>query len=370
MDQNTPNLNKKSVFRRFWWLILILVVVVFLGLLFWLIFFSKSDTTKPDNIEPPSTPSALPSLNCPPKFTYEFVDFNKIDAFQPIGSITGASRGRSYITVTEGETVAVYAPMDATLIAVIYAYRGPTEDHGEYGFKFTTECNVTFLLDHLDSASDELKQYAPAEPSSSTATSDNLSIPIKGGTLLGYTNGTSQARTFDFLVIDQNIDIFHINPERWEWEQSLYSVCPYDMYIDDLRTKYYQKIGTHTDIGFVKAEGCGNISYDIPDTISGGWFLDEVATDLKGEFMLIGSVGDRVDIVVKNDSESINLRLTDYDAEILPQNVGINQSVCYEGYANDWVYLHLIDSQTIEINSGYGDCPTIFPVAGAKRYYR
>lgn len=367
MDQNCLILNIKSIFRRFWWLILIVIILV-LVLLFYLISKSQPDNAKPNNIKATATPS--PNLNCPPKFTYEFVDFTKIDAFQPIGSITGASRGRSYITVTEGETVAVYAPMDATLISVIYAYRGPNEDHGEYGFKFTTECNVAFLLDHLDSASDELKQYAPAEPSSSTATSDNLSIPIKGGTLLGYTNGTSQARTFDFLVIDRNIDIFHINPERWEWEQSLYSVCPYDLYTDDLKTKYYEKIGTHTDNGFVKAESCGNISYDIPNTISGGWFLDEDATDLKGEFMLIGSVGDRVDIVVKNDSESINLRLTDYDAEILPQNVGITQSVCYEGYSNDWVYLHLIDSQTIEMNSGNGACPSVFPMPGATRYNR
>ena len=184
----------------------------------------------------------------------------------------------------------------------------------------------------------ELKQYAPAEPSRSTATSDDLSIPVKAGTLLGYTDGTVQARTFDFLVIDENIDIFHINPERWEWEQSLYSVCPYDLYVDDLKTKYYQKIGTATTTGFIKAENCGNISYDIAGTISGGWFLDETATDSKGEFMLIGSVDDRVDIIVKNDSEITNLRITDYDAEILPQDVTVGESVCYEGFANDWVY--------------------------------
>ena len=102
-------------------------------------------------------PTELINANCPPKFSYEFVDFTKIDAFQPIGSITGASRGRSYITVQKDQIVAVYTPMDAILVSIIDAYRGPDADHGEYGFKFSTDCGVTFLLDHLDTVSDGAK---------------------------------------------------------------------------------------------------------------------------------------------------------------------------------------------------------------------
>lgn len=310
------------------------------------------------------------SANCPPVFSYEFTDFSKIDAFQPIGSITGASQGRSYITIKNGESVPVYAPMDATLLATIYAYRGADADHGEYGFKFDTKCDVTFLLDHLDSASDEMKKYAPAEPSRSTATNDNLSIPVKAGTLLGYTDGTPQARAFDFLVLDKNIKTFHINPKRWEWDQSLFSVCPYDLYTQTLKEKYYQKIGNSSESGLVKATSCGDISYDIADTVSGGWFLDDQATDINGEFLLIGATFNRVDLVVKNESEKTNLRITDYSPKILPKDVGIGESVCYQGFARDWVFLHLIDSQTIEINNGSGACPSSFPTTGAKKYYR
>jgi uncharacterized protein YxeA len=303
-------------------------------------------------------------------FTTEFTDFSKINAFQPIGSITGASRGRSYIEIKKGETVPVYAPTDATLTSIIYAYRGPDADHGEYGFKFDAKCGVTFLLDHLDSASSEMEKYAPTEPSRSTASNDSLSIPIKAGTLLGYTDGTPQARTFDFLVLDQNVITFHIKPSRWEWDQSNYSVCPYDLYRDELKAKYYQKIGQKTDVEFIKAQNCGDISYDIPGTISGGWFLDEKATDLKGEFLLIGSSYNRVDVVVKNDSEKINLRITDYSPKILPKDIGIDESVCYKGFSNDWAYIRLIDSNTLEINNGSGACPFSFPFSGAKKYYR
>ena len=368
--------RQKSFIRRFW-LILIILALVIIGAV--LIFIQKSrknsaeenwqniprddSQNKTDQKEPDCSKNSV-------VFTAEFTDFSKINAFQPIGSITGASRGRSYIEIKKGESAPVYAPTDATLISVIYAYRGPDADHGEYGFKFDTKCGVTFLLDHLDSASDEMKKHAPAEPSRSTASNDSLSIPIKAGTLLGYTDGTPQARTFDFLVLDQNEITFHIKPSRWEWDQSNYSVCPYDLYRDELKAKYYQKIGQKTDAGFIKAQSCGNISYDIANTISGGWFLDEKATDLKGEFLLIGSSYNQVDLVVKNDSEKTNLRITDYSPKILPKDVSIGKSVCYKGFNNDWAYIRLIDNGTLEINNGSGACPSSFPFNGAKKYYR
>ncbi len=312
----------------------------------------------------------IEKTNCPPIFTNEFTDFSKINAFGSIGSITGASRGRSYIEIKEGENVPVYAPVDATLISVIYAYRGPEADHGEYGFLFDAGCGVSFLLDHLDSVSEELKEYAPEEPSRSTATSDRISVPIKGGTLLGYTDGTPGARTFDFLVLDEENENFYINPQRWEWEQSLYSVCPYDFYEDDLKEKYYQKIGIVNAGELVKADDCGHISYDVENTISGGWFRDDDSTDLNGEYALIGERVGFVDVVVKTEREGVLLRITDYEPGRLPVDVGIGESVCYEGFSDDWVYLHLVDGNTIEISSGNGECPESLPEDGWTRYYR
>lgn len=310
------------------------------------------------------------SANCLPVFSREFTDFSKISAFGPIGSITGASRGRSYITVIQGETVPVYAPMDATLVAIIYAYRGPDEDHGEYGFKFDTKCGITFLLDHLDSATEEMKKYAPALPARTSASNDNLAIMVKAGTLLGYTNGTSQARTFDFLVIDNNKKASYINPARWQWEQSLYAICPYDFYTNELKQKYYQKIGLPANTSLIKSGDCGHISYDIPNTISGGWFLTDGATDIKGEFMLIGERLGVVDLVVKNDSEFRVVRISDYRPIKLPKDVGIGRSVCYRGFDNDWAYVNLVSANSIQLASGKGDCPVAFPDQGIKTYYR
>ncbi len=309
-------------------------------------------------------------IDCPPVFSHEFTDFTKIDAFQPIGGIAGASRGRSYITIKKGETVPVYAPTDATLVSVIYAYRGSDADHGEYGFKFDTKCNIIIFFDHIDSISDELKKYAPLEPSRTSATVDSLKVPIKGGTLLGYTDGTSQARTFDFLVIDRSKPATYINLDRWKWEQSLYSVCPYDLFEEKLREKYYQKIGTSSVVGFEKAKTCGNPSYDIAGTISGGWFFDENSTDTQGEFLLIGESSGKVDLTVKTNSEVTILRITDYVPKNLPKEIGVGDSVCYSGFDNDWAYLRLIDNTTIELSNGTGACPSSFPTTNSKKYYR
>lgn len=372
----------KLLFKRFWWLGVILTLII-ISLLLILNQKNKKDTFKKEqrNVSQNSSQdqsdknsSESKDDNCSKDtvlFTHEFTDYSKISAFAPIGSISGASRGRSYIEVQKGETVPVYAPMDATLVSIIYAFRGPDADHGEYGFKFNAKCGVTFLLDHLDSVSSELKQYAPGEPSRSTATDDKLSIPVKAGTLLGETNGTSQARTFDFLVMNKNSDdIFYINPDRWQWDQSKYSVCPYDLFAKDIKDKYYQKIGLNTNTGLNKAKSCGDISYDIADTISGGWFKDENANDLKGEFMLIGERMNGVDLAIKTDSEGAKTVFTDFNPQKLPKDVGIGEAVCYRGFNNDWHYLHLIDSKTIEIKSGSGACPASFVATGAVKYYR
>ncbi|MFA6082349.1 MAG: hypothetical protein WC773_02985 [Patescibacteria group bacterium] len=362
--------QRRFISRQLWWTIILIIVIV--GASLFAIQKDKKDTSK-DNSNNNQSQTDQQEESCSKGsvvFTAEFTDFSKIDAFQPIGSITGASRGRSYITISKGETVPVYAPMDANLVSIIYAFRGAGAERGEYGFKFNAGCDTTFLLDHLDSISDELSKYAPAEPSTSTATNDSLSIPIKAGTLLGYSDGTAQGRTFDFLVTDSNLNTFHIKPSRWEWEQSLYSVCPYDLFTKDIKTKYYQKIGLSSDTGFIKAESCGQITYDIAGTISGGWFLDDKSTDMDGEFLLIGATFSQVDLVVKNDSEKTNLRITDYSPKVLPKDVLVGQSVCYKGFSNDWVYVHLIDTDTIEIKNGNGSCPTLFSATGAKKYYR
>lgn len=362
-----PN-QKKSLLKRFWWIILIIVVSIIILVVFW--FGQKSKPSEEDESRVGSTSANTGQIQCPPTFVYDFTDISKIDAFQPLGSLSGASRGRSYITISKGQTVPVYLPLDATLKSIIYAYRGPDAPEPEYGFKFDIGCSMTLLLDHVDFISDELRQYAPTEATRSTATDDNLSVKIKGGSLLGQSNGTPQARTFDFLVMDYNLKVNYIKPSRWQWDQSKYAVCPYDYYGEPQKQAYYAKLGENTDLGLKKSIDCGKLSYDMDDTISGGWFADENATDTKGKFMLIGERLGVVDLIVKNDSEGTSFRVTDYSPKILPVEVGVGEAVCYGGNGGNWAYVLLPNKDTIKLVTGSGKCPNSFSGSNTQVFYR
>jgi len=372
LDQTT---DSKSLFHKLKssrkkYIILTVALVVVIGAF---VFLKPKGYNGEQNNQKNADSTEASNQNCPSVFTSEFTDYDKINAFQPIGSITGASRGRSYITIKSDEQVPIYAPVDGTLTSIIYAFRGPDAKQGEYGFKIKATCGVTVLLDHIDIASDKMKKYSPSEPVTTTVQNDNLSVLIKAGTLLGYSDGTPQARTFDFLVLDENQKAKYINPKRWQWDQSLYGVCPYDYFESKLKDKYYQKIGETSQLAgqqvFTKSETCGSTSYDIADTISGGWFENDQATELSGEYMLIGSLFNRVEVNIKNSSENSLSRVSDYSPTKLPKDVGVGQEICYKSVSN-WTYLKLADKNTIRMAKGQGSCPATMPTSNVKNYYR
>lgn len=361
---------KTPIFKRFWWVGVIVAVLLLVAFIFLFVKLKENPQKNPENPKSAINSATKTGSNCPPFFTKDFTDVSKIQAFQPIGSITGASRGRSYVTIEKGQTVPVYLPVDATLFAVVYAYRGPTAPAPEYGFWFKFDCNYTLLLDHLDSATEAMKQYAPKEAAHTSAFDSNVSVPLKAGTLLGYSDGTPQARTFDFLVMNQSHKATYINPARWQWDQSLYSVCPYDLFTSDLKAKYYQKLGVPTNSGLNQTKNCGQVSYDIAGTISGGWFLTPDATDMKGEFVLVGEIDKVVYVVNKSSSEDRIAGVNDYYPPKLPQDVKVGETVCYTSGSRSWFYLKLIDVTTLQTSFGTGSCPGSFPTTNKKTFHR
>lgn len=317
------------------------------------------------------------------KFEAEFTDLDKINAINPIGGIGGGSPGRSYIGVKKGVEVPVYSPTDAVLENIIFAKRPKDPMHslsdtgkGEYGLYIRLSCDVTILFDHIDKVSDKILAVAPKE-ASETSRSDNppVNLEIKKGELLGFTDGTPQARTFDFLIIDRSKPVEHINPKRWEWEQAIYSQCPYDYFTSSLKEKYYKKIGESAEISgipsFTPAENCGRISHDIKGTISGGWFKGE-GTDSNGDYLAIARASKRADIAVKKDGlfgqESV---LHDYSPKIFPENVSVGQEVCYyDQNQNKWAYVKLVSEMKLSFARGTGSCPASFPESEAEIWER
>lgn len=299
-----------------------------------------------------------------PKFEAEFTDFEKIEALAPIGTITGGSPGRSYIGVKNGVEVPIYSPTDMVLENIIYAKRPGSDKAGEYGLYFRIGCNVTILFDHLDRLSDRLKKSAPEKPTeTSRVENPPVNLEVKKGELLAYTDGTPQAHTFDFLLIDRSKPVTRINPKRWEWEQAIYSQCPYDYFTASLKEEYYAKLGITSFAGLESTNNCGSSSHDIAGTISGGWFKG-TSTDIKGDYLAIAKEGTRVDVAQRKDGDfkdgvgSGESKIRDYSPKVYPEDVKVGSEVCYHDQnQNRWVFVKLVTEENLSVARGTGSCP-------------
>lgn len=213
------------------------------------------------------------------------------------------------------------------------------------------------MIDHIDSISDRLMEYALKEAAEHTAKgNEKINIKVKAGELLGYTDGTSMAHTFDFLMQTSVKKAEYINPDRWNWDQALYSVCPYDYFADDLRQKYYQKLN---------GQDCGSPSHDVAGTASGGWFQGEDSNDFEGNYLAVAHIRNEVMIVLKTDDlekrERAEFVVRVWNPEIYPEEIKIGQEYCYQDLDNsNWAYLKVLPEEKLEFVKGQGSCPASF----------
>lgn len=331
------------------------------------------DTTNNSQKETNSQPQTQPQTGtgCANKqviFTAEFTDLTKVGALGILGSVTCGSPGRSYISIKNKQEVPVYNPTDALLTNIIWADRG--NGTPEYGLYFEASCDVAYLLDHIDRVTDKIKALAPKSPGQSSATQYGSApnVQIKAGELLGYTDGTPQAGTFDFLVLNKTKQAFHINPSRWKWEQTIYADCPYDYYQGDLKTKHYNLLGNYDGGQLVKVDNCGNPSQDIAGTASGGWFLGNGNTE-SGKWLGVGQIFNWSEIVIRENGRPI-FYVKDYNSKITPKQITDSNPVCFQGYQNTWAYLKLISADQLQMAYGDGTCPASFPSESGETWQR
>ncbi|PJA86714.1 MAG: hypothetical protein CO141_03325 [Candidatus Moranbacteria bacterium CG_4_9_14_3_um_filter_42_9] len=361
--------------------VIILIIGVTIG-----IFYKKAQETSPppnfqnsvsNNIQnrDQSTPTdTRPGRDCvsnaQPIFTHDFTDLSQIEKIAPLGGVGGGSPGRSYVTIKEGK-VPVYAPMDATLETIVYARRGGAETPGEYGLYFRASCEVTFLLDHIDEVVDKIKALAPKDPAASSATQYGTApqAKIKAGELLGYSDGTPLAHTFDFLVESTEAETEHINPVRWTWNQTTNAVCPYDLYAKELKDKYFSLLRERDATNnYVPAKSCGSPSQDAAGTLSGGWFQG-AANNMQGKWLALGQMFSWSEAAMRENGNFV-FSLRDYGKKPKPDEIKVGQSVCYQGYANNWIWLNLFSETQMKAAMGQGTCPADFPEAKAETWER
>lgn len=353
-------------------LVLAVVVVGVIGFVGWKVV-SKNKIGQSNSSSATSSQKQSSGGSCDgskPLFTEPFTELDKVDALGALGGVVGGSPGRSYIGVKKGMEVAVYNPGEAVLETVVYARRGGQGTAGEYGLYFRFDCGITYLLDHIQSVSDEIRALSPKEPADSSRTDlgTRPNKTIKAGQLIGHTKGTSLAGTFDFLVEDSTKKAFHINEKRWDWAQAVDSVCPYDLYTEELKAKHYALIGEMSGTSFMKAESCGGPSQDVAGTASGGWFQGD-STAAKGKWLAIGKQFDRVELGIRSSGD-FTFSLKDYSPKTMPDKITPGNKVCYQGYSNNWAYINLVSETQLSLATGSGKCPSAFPDSQAERWDR
>lgn len=299
-----------------------------------------------------------------PVFTHPFTDIEKIEQLAPLGSINAGSPGRAYVFIKgkynePHQKVPIYAPTDATLEYIVYARRDPNNPtaRGEYRLDFRVSCEVRFTFDHISDISDKLMAYAPSEPANNTASNKSISVPVKAGEKLGETDGAMRNGSWDFILINESKNVSHINPKRWDWEQTTHADCPYDYFTPELKSAYYAKLRA---IGGEELNplNCGSPSHDIAGTASGGWFQKD-STNMKGMWMEIGNATKKSEINIRKDGRNF-FSVRNYKTRPFPDQLTVGKSACYVE-ENKWAFIKVDSDSQLSLATGSGNCPNAFP---------
>ena len=305
--------------------------------------------------------------NSKPIFTSPFTDLSKIEHITPIGNIKAGSQSRSYVFANRYENgtkalVPIYAPTNATLFGLVYAWRGDkTTGRGEYRLDIRASCEVIFAFDHVTQITDRLKEFAPEVPAEDTRRQSEISVPITEGELLGYTDGVFASGGFDFFLLNYEKEVSHINPSRWTSDHNKYADCPYDYFTEDLKKQYYSMFASAG--GEKRKSTCRSASRDVAGTLSGAWFKEKDATDAAGTRLLVGSDFSTVDLVVDENNPLATgsvLSIRHQSAPVKPEDVKIGGSVCYSDGTNH-AFLKLLTETQMGSDIRQGPCPSILP---------
>lgn len=359
---------------------------------------SKNNTTNNQLIETQTQNTesleTLQDENCNVIFTEYLVKPEQVQKLGQIGVVHGSGKyivERSYISVKPELTeqkIPIYAPAEMTLFAGAY-YNNPATPSNflpDYALKFDAGCGVEVALAHLKEVVPQIAEQLP-EPKPDSRDNPIGPFTFKAGELIGYyIQQQGGVAGFDFITRDKKVVNQFINQERYENDRArnlINGVCPYDFYTGDKKTTYYNLLGGAGGTLFNVKE-CGNASRDKAGTISGMWFLEkEVNGSIyegykDGEYgSLISLAGDEEAVTIGNLGQTNTVRVYARDLTYkLPTEVREEHCYAFQSQQNPsnsagYAYFKLIDNISMDVYySSSGSCPTTFPSAGARRYWK
>ena len=189
---------------------------------------------------------------------------------------------------------------------------------------------------------------------------------FEAGELIGYSVGAGGRGAWDFGAYDTTHTNQFANHERYVlgmMGQSLHTVCPYDYFIEPLKSQMYALLGTH-DQRVLSGVECTTTQRDVPGAAAGAWFDSQVLEFSDAKVAIAMMPGDIVAVTGIGGDVRINKgQPTWLDPELL------TATHCYAGDGR-WFFIEIqADGMQMAIADGSGSCPNSLP-ASATVYYR
>ena len=221
----------------------------------------------------------------PVQFTKNFIAPEHVQVVTPLAGQTasgGVLAVRSYVMPPPsqyGKRLPIYAPADMHLVQASY-YKpmgAPADYQAEYSLFFDAGCGVEVQLYHVKGVSGAVARAVPRSPSSSSAGQQVTRTRVRAGQQVGWFVGEAgRSVAFDFRVEDRSRKNTFLNQRRFDQSPSasgeLYATCPYDYYVEPLKTQWLAKMGSASGM-VVPGTPCGRLNQGTAGTAHGMWFL-------------------------------------------------------------------------------------------------
>lgn len=244
-------------------------------------------------VTPSVTPAATPSVNsdlskCSNENIFKRlpVELSKISYVAPIGVLApvgGSPLPKQHTGFMLNEYgVPIFAPGDLTIIQirkVSYNVSPTRPGYIDYAIFFSVCDEVRGHFGHITNLNPILQPRASDYQCSSYSTVDetvesctaNVKIKVAEGTQIATSGTASHSPAVDIGMSDSRVTDGYLNAARYGKDNAPGTICPWDFYIESVKTQIYSKIGLSATSLSTESPKCGTLAIDRFGTAAGRW---------------------------------------------------------------------------------------------------
>lgn len=253
----------------------------------------QPSSTSIPSATPSVTPAATPSVNsdlskCSNENIFKRlpVELSKISYVAPIGVLApvgGSPLPKQHTGFMLNEYgVPIFAPGDLTIIQirkVSYNVSPTRPGYIDYAIFFSVCDEVRGHFGHITNLNPMLQARASDYQCSSYSTVDetvesctaNVKIKVAEGTQIATSGTASHSPAVDIGMSDSRVTDGYLNAARYGKDNAPGTICPWDFYIESVKTQIYSKIGLSATSLSTESPKCGTLAIDRFGTAAGRW---------------------------------------------------------------------------------------------------